>query len=130
MVLGVLAVIVLIGVGYYFVSQSGSSAPAYTAPATTTTNPAPRTDLAPVTFTLEAQRFMYTPNTVKVKSGQNVTITVVNVDTTHGIRIPTLNLQDTKTINFIAPAPGSYPFSCPTLCGSGHKDMQGTLVVE
>lgn len=83
-----------------------------------------------VTVALEASQFTYTPTVVRVKSGQNVTIQITNVDTVHGLRIPALGVSGTKSVNFIAPAPGTYDFSCPTMCGSGHREMKGSLVVE
>ncbi|MSS74590.1 hypothetical protein EXS73_00015 [Candidatus Pacearchaeota archaeon] len=83
-----------------------------------------------VIVSVEASQFTYTPKVVRVKSGQNVTIQITNVDTVHGLRIPALAISGTKSVNFIAPAPGTYEFSCPTMCGSGHREMQGTLVVE
>lgn len=93
------------------------------------TNVSTQTD-TPLVLTLEATRFTYTPSVLRVKIGQNVTIQVINTDQTHGIRIRELGISGTKSINFIAPAPGMYEFSCPTMCGSGHGDMHGTLIVE
>jgi cytochrome c oxidase subunit 2 len=143
---GVLALAILIVLGALYASTSLFSThdeivnataesrplvPASSADAVITAPPsAPSPSVEEVVLDVEASRFTYTPNTLRVKSGQNITIRVTNIDQTHGIRIRDLGLSGTKSITFIAPAPGRYAFSCPTMCGDGHGDMQGTLIVE
>lgn len=83
-----------------------------------------------VIIALEASRFTYGPEVLYVKAGQNVTIQITDVDAVHGIQIPALQISGTKKVTFVAPAPGTYAFSCPTMCGSGHREMKGSLIVK
>ena len=81
-------------------------------------------------ITLEAQKFTFAPAAIRVKEGERVTITVRNIDATHGISIPAFNARGKESVEFVATKKGNYPFYCATYCGSGHPDMQGTLIVE
>ncbi len=82
------------------------------------------------TITIQAERFEYTPNVVKVKKGERVRIIVESKDATHGIAIPDLGVSGLDSVEFIANKGGMFAFICPTYCGEGHKEMSGTLIVE
>lgn len=79
---------------------------------------------------IDANRYTFAPAVIKIKEGERVKITVRNVDATHGISIPAFNARGTESVEFVAPTKGNYPFYCATYCGAGHRDMQGTLIVE
>ena len=82
------------------------------------------------TINIKASRFQFDPGTITVKKGEHVKLVIDNVDTTHGIVIPTLGVSGIDSVEFDATTPGTYEFKCPTMCGSGHRDMKGTLIIE
>ncbi len=85
---------------------------------------------------MKASRFQFTPNVIRVKAGVAVQLRVVSTDGIHGLAIPGLNINERLeqgkevVINFTPAKAGRYPFLCSVLCGSGHKDMTGELIVE
>lgn len=83
-----------------------------------------------VVINLAASRYEYSPATIRVKKGQHVKIIVNNIDTQHGITIPALNLRGMNSVEFDAMNAGTYEFKCPTMCGTGHREMKGTLIIE
>ena len=85
---------------------------------------------ADIEISVNAFRFGYSPNLITVKSGDLVKITINNTDTKHGIRIPDLGISGEETIEFIAETPGEYIWYCFVPCGSGHREMQGKIIIE
>lgn len=83
-----------------------------------------------VVISLTAQRFQYSPGTITVHKGDHVTINVDSVDTVHGIYIPDYGVSGVDSVQFVADKAGTFTFRCPTPCGSGHRDMVGTLIVQ
>ncbi len=81
-------------------------------------------------FKVDAVRFDYTPNTLTVKKGDKVKITINNVDTMHGIRIPDLDVRGNAVLEFTADKKGEFTWYCNTFCGEGHTQMKGRLIVE
>lgn len=106
-------------------TNTATNAPAPTAPA-----PAMKK------FTVTAKQFLFSPSTIIVNQGDAVQLTVTSEDVDHGFAIPafgvgqTIPAGKTITVNFTADKTGSFPFFCNVFCGSGHKDMKGTLVVK
>ncbi len=82
-----------------------------------------------------AKSFTFTPDTITVKQGERVRITLTATDVPHGIGVAEFNFSlvanagETKTGEFTASKAGNYTFFCNVFCGSGHRDMKGTLVV-
>ena len=91
---------------------------------------------APVLIGVTARQWAFEPSTITVKLGQKVTLNITSTDVTHGIGIPDFgvntNLEAGKTsaVTFTPDKTGSFTFFCSVFCGSGHRDMKGTLVVE
>jgi caa(3)-type oxidase subunit IV len=96
----------------------------------------PPVNAPPASFTTTASEFKFDPNTLTVKPGQTVNVTLKNGGTIQH----TFVLQETNTKliadagqsttgSFKAPGPGTYQFFCDI---PGHKDagMEGTLVVQ
>lgn len=81
-------------------------------------------------FTITAVKFGYTPSTITVSKGDTVHIIIDNADGMHGMRISELGISADEEVTFVAEAAGTYTWYCNNFCGSGHKDMSGTLVVE
>jgi nitrous-oxide reductase len=89
---------------------------------------------------MAAMRSNFTPDTIRVKQGEHVTIHVTNIETTpdatHGFAIPGYNIQvsldpgEVITTEFTADKTGSYAFYCTEFCSALHLEMQGWLLVE
>ena len=83
-----------------------------------------------------AQRFQFTPNEIVLKSGQPVVLEITSLDFIHGFNIPALGIRTNllpgppTRVAIKALAPGRYDFLCDNFCGSGHEEMNGTIVVS
>ncbi len=83
-----------------------------------------------------ASKFEFTPDTVKVKVGEPVTLVLTSLDRIHGFKMPELGIRteiipDQETRVTITPQKtGTFTFFCDVFCGDGHEEMAGTLVVE
>jgi cytochrome c oxidase subunit 2 len=111
------------------------------------TTPAPSGDALPKesavkkqpttkTFNLIASQWKFDPSEIAVNEGDTVVVNITSVDVPHGFAIPAFGVNVTipggETVNtsFVANKKGSYTFVCSILCGSGHSQMVGTLIVE
>ncbi len=81
-------------------------------------------------FTIEAFRFGYSPDIINVNQGDKVKIYIDNKDTLHGIRIPDLGIKGNEVLEFTADKTGEFTWYCTNMCGSGHMQMQGKLIVR
>lgn len=81
-------------------------------------------------FGIKAFRFGYSPDTINVNKGDKVKITIENTDTKHGIRIPSLGLAGNDVVEFSADTAGEFEWLCNVMCGSGHREMKGKLIVK
>ena len=87
-------------------------------------------------FTMTAKKFEFSPASITVKVGDKVKLTINSLDVPHGFSIDELGIkQDIEvgkptTIEFTASKKGNFRFYCSLFCGSGHKEMEGQLIVE
>ena len=81
-------------------------------------------------FQVKAFRFGYSPGIITVNKGDNVKIIINNTDTFHGIRIPYLGIKGNEILEFTADKEGEFSWYCNNMCGSGHMQMQGKLIVR
>jgi cytochrome c oxidase subunit 2 len=57
-------------------------------------------------------------------------------DHDHGFKLADFNINQkipkgaTVVVEFTANKAGTFQFRCSNVCGSGHRNMKGTLVVE
>jgi cytochrome c oxidase subunit II len=85
---------------------------------------------------MQAKRYDFIPEVVKVKAGTLVMLKITAVDGTHGFALGAFGIDErleqgeVKVIEFYASKPGEYGFSCSHLCGIGHLGMKGKVVVE
>ncbi|MDO8528529.1 MAG: cupredoxin domain-containing protein [Nanoarchaeota archaeon] len=82
------------------------------------------------TFNVKAFRFGYSPDLIEVNKGDKVVIEIENTDTLHGIRIPDLGIKGNEVIEFTADKTGEFTWYCTNMCGEGHMQMQGKLIVK
>ncbi|MGB6430916.1 MAG: cupredoxin domain-containing protein [Candidatus Acidiferrales bacterium] len=102
---------------------------------------------------VSAKKFEFTPSEIHVKQGAHVLLKVTPTDREHGFELdvyreasdkkgdpgliisgdkPSYKIPQgqTQTIEFIAAEAGTYDFKCIVYCGSGHRGMKGTIVVD
>lgn len=82
-------------------------------------------------ITINAKRFEYNPNVIKVKEGERIRLKINNIDGEHGFSIPELGLEvhDEDGVEFVANK-GRFDFYCHHYCGEGHAQMKGEIIVE
>ncbi len=88
-------------------------------------------------ITIEAFNFGFTQSDVTINKGDIVRITFRSTEGMHGISIPDLDIDsgalgpgEEKVIEFVADTAGSFDYRCNVPCGSGHRGMKGTIVVN
>lgn len=81
-------------------------------------------------FTVNAFRFGYSPDILEVNKGDEVRIIINNTDALHGMIIPELKLKGNDIIEFTADKTGEFNWYCANMCGGGHTQMQGKLIVK
>jgi cytochrome c oxidase subunit II len=87
------------------------------------------------TVRITASNWQFTPSTITVKKGEQVTLEVVGSEGIHGFAIRELginvgvDLGNTVSIVLPTSTPGTYAFFCSVPCGEGHKDMKGTIII-
>ena len=85
---------------------------------------------------MEAKRYDFIPDVVRVKAGTLVTLRITATDGTHGFALGAFGIDErieegeTKVVEFYVSKSGEYGFHCSYFCGLGHLGMKGKLVVE
>lgn len=77
------------------------------------------------------------PDVIRARPGERLRLRITNEDDyDHGFAISELGIdrkvaagRETE-IELVAPAAGEYRFYCSVLCGKGHFDQSGLLIVE
>jgi nitrite reductase (NO-forming) len=87
-------------------------------------------------FTVVAKNFSFTPNTITVKKGDKVKLTVENMDGFHNLKIDEFGVATSllkspaqETVEFIADKVGTFQYYCSV---GNHRamGMWGTLTVQ
>ena len=90
---------------------------------------------SPEVVRVVAKRFEWIPAEVHVKKGVATVIELTSADVPMGFSAPDFKVRADVlpgTISRVTITPdkaGSYGFVCDVFCGTGHEDMQGTIVV-
>ena len=104
---------------------------------------------------VSAKKYEFGPAEIRVKAGTRVRLAITSTDREHGIEIspiadgadksadpglkfdasvskPEFKLPKDQpvTVEFTADKPGTYSFKCSVLCGMGHHNMKGQIIVE
>ncbi|MBS0222297.1 MAG: cupredoxin domain-containing protein [Proteobacteria bacterium] len=83
-----------------------------------------------------AEKFDFTPDTVKAKVGQPLTFVLTSIDRIHGFKMPDFGIRtdivpgEERRVTIMPTKTGSFAFFCDVFCGDGHEEMGGTLIVE
>lgn len=83
-------------------------------------------------FTINAANFQFDPGEIRVNQGDKVVITMKNNTGSHGVKILDfgVELKGEGTTEFIAKKKGTFVFACSVICGAGHDNMTGKLIVD
>ena len=81
-------------------------------------------------FTVKAFKFGYSPDIITVNKGDKVRIKIDNTDVLHGIRIPDLGIKNNEVLEFTTDKTGEFDWFCANMCGEGHMQMKGKLIVK
>ncbi len=87
------------------------------------------------TIAMTVTNFTFEPAQITVKRGEKITLQVTGVEGTHGLAIPDLGVNvsvapgQTVTIEIPTTKAGTFAFFCSIPCGSGHRDMRGSIVI-
>ena len=90
----------------------------------------------PVTIKVVMKRYNIEPNPIRLKQGQPTTLEVSTADVQHGFSIQALNVDEPiqpgkpATIQVTPQQKGRFNVECDIVCGPGHDNMQGTILVE
>jgi heme/copper-type cytochrome/quinol oxidase subunit 2 len=84
------------------------------------------------------ERGNWSPQTIRVEQGKEVTLVIRNVDiVTHGFYLPEFGLSageikagDVREISFTPTVTGEFTFYCSVWCSDYHMNMRGTLIVQ
>ncbi len=86
-------------------------------------------------ITVEASKFKFSPNVIKLRQGETATLELVTKDRLHGFAVPDMNIRSDiepgqqHRITIKADKPGKYVFLCDLYCGEGHGKMLGVIEV-
>ena len=93
------------------------------------------TSPAPVEIRLTARKFEFEPRVITVRKGKPVRLLITAVDVEHGFEIEDLGINKrlkpgaVTVVEFTPTKTGKFRFACSVMCGSGHDEMTGELVV-
>jgi cytochrome c oxidase subunit II len=85
---------------------------------------------------VKAKRFEFSPQVIKLKKGERVTLELESLDRKHGFEVPDLHISESivageiTRLTLTATRTGTFPFHCNVFCGEGHEDMTGEIVIE
>jgi cytochrome c oxidase subunit II len=82
------------------------------------------------------RRYEFNPGSLRVRKGEQVRLILAAVDHDHGFKLDDFNVNQkvlkgtTVVVEFTADKAGTFQFRCSSVCGLGHRNMKGTLIVE
>ncbi|MDA1292788.1 MAG: cupredoxin domain-containing protein [bacterium] len=88
------------------------------------------------TVMLHSSNWKFEPSVIRLKKGENVSLHLMGIEGDHGIAIPGLGIKETMAkggmslVKVPTDKAGTFEFFCNVQCGSGHSDMQGTIIIE
>jgi cytochrome c oxidase subunit 2 len=115
--------------------HSGMATHASAAPAPAPAQAAPAAG-APRVIEISAQRFKFTPNVITIKKGETVILRLNSLDVTHGFFMKPLKIDEVivpgkpTELTLTPQQAGRFMTICDHFCGSGHGNMNMTIVVE
>lgn len=111
-------------------SSTPSASPSASAPAATES--AAPAGGETIEVTVNATNFAFEPAEIKAKVGDTLKLTLTNKAGLHGLAVDGLNvdIKNGETATIVLDKAGTYEFYCSIMCGAGHDNMTGKIVVE
>lgn len=83
-------------------------------------------------ITIRATKYEFDIREIRVKQGETVTIALKAENGYHTLKIEGygVEVRPNRTVSFVAYQKGEFPYRCSVVCGTGHNDMTGKLIVE
>ena len=94
-----------------------------------------QTENTPVEIRLTARKFQFEPSVITVRKDTPVRLLITASDVEHGFEIEELGINKrlkpgaVTVVEFTPTRAGKFRFACSVMCGSGHDEMTGELVV-
>jgi cytochrome c oxidase subunit II len=82
------------------------------------------------------RKYEFSHGSLRVRKGEQVKLVMAAADHDHGFKLDDFNINQkipkgtTVVVEFTADKAGTFQFHCSSVCGLGHRNMKGTLVVE
>jgi cytochrome c oxidase subunit II len=82
------------------------------------------------------RKYEFSPGSLRVRKGEKVRLIMAAMDHDHGFKLDDFDINQkirkgtTAIVEFTADKAGTFQFRCSNVCGIGHRNMKGTLVVE
>lgn len=89
----------------------------------------------PRVIKLVAKKFEFVPGEIHVKQGETVTLQLTAPEVPMGFNLADFSQRvdivpgKPATLTFTPDKAGTFTFLCDVFCGTGHEDMNGTLIV-
>jgi len=81
-------------------------------------------------ITVNAKKWAFTPNKIRVKKWERVVIKINNIDVVHGIDIPKMWIEENYEFLLDTSKVWVFEFKCENYCGEGHSTMEWKIIVE
>ena len=87
-------------------------------------------------FVVSADNWDFDPYLITVNKGDWVILKITSVEGTHSFWVPAKNIHEMLNqgrqvvIEFTADARGQFTFKCGIICGTGHNNMKGAIVIQ
>ncbi len=85
---------------------------------------------------MTVKRFEYSPRELQLKKGVPVVLEVTSLDVPHGFNLPDLHVRAdvipgrVTSVRVVPDRAGTYTFRCDVFCGTGHEELDGTVIVS
>jgi cytochrome c oxidase subunit 2 len=130
-----LLLLVAVVAGWIFWHKPAGQSPASSAPSPKAEQKSEQVGKV-ATIEMTAERYSFSPNPVRVPLGSKVRLKIYSKDVDHGFSLPDfgvnayLKARQTTEVEFVANRRGRFSFLCSVVCGPGHSEMRGNLIVE
>jgi cytochrome c oxidase subunit 2 len=85
---------------------------------------------------ITAHKYGFEPSVIHLKQGEAVELEISTLDVQHGFEVKGLGLDESvqkgrpAIVTFTAQRKGEYRMNCDIICGPGHDNMEGKIVVD
>lgn len=89
-----------------------------------------------VDVVITTKRYAFSPDTITVRKGDRLHLTLKSIDVTHGFLLPDFGVDErlpvgeSIDVELLAAERGTYVFTSDIFSGKGTRGMRGTITVE